>query len=150
MSKTPSNGKMRMTAVNEIKTDKAPAMPKVRIRPDSENSSARNDSKAVPWATTHAGPTTFTANRTASQRVSPSRNLMRIADTICMLSAKPITMISGVMTLRKRLRRNPSQPSSPKDHTTASTGGNAATSINETRRKKMAAMIAPNIRPRPL
>ena len=35
---------------------------------------------------------------------------MRMADTICMLSAKPITMTSGVMTLRNRLSLKPSQP----------------------------------------
>ena len=38
---------------------------------------------------------------------------MRIADTICMLSEKPITMMSGVMTLRNRLRRKPIQPKQP-------------------------------------
>ena len=73
-----------------------------------------------------------------------------MADTICMLSAKPMTMISGVMTLRNRLSLKPIQPRMPSDQITASTGGSAATSISETRRKKMTAMMAPNSSPRPL
>ena len=73
-----------------------------------------------------------------------------MADTICMLSAKPMTMMRGVITLRNRLSLNPVQPSSPSDHVTASTGGSAATSISETRRKKMTAISAPNSSPRPL
>ena len=125
-------------------------MPKVRISADCEMSSAANDRSAVPCASTHAGPTTRTANRTASALVSPSRRRIRIADTICMLSANPITMTSGVMTLRNRLSLNPIQPSNPSDHNTASTGGSAASSISETRLKKMTAMMAPNSRPRPL
>ena len=125
-------------------------MPKVRISPDWENSSAPNDSSAVPCASTHAGPTTRTAKRTASALLSPSRKRMRMADTICMLSAKPITMTSGVITLRNRLRRKPSQPSRPSDHSTASTGGSAASSISDTRLKKITAMVAPNSSPRPL
>ena len=125
-------------------------MPKVRISPDCEISSAANDSSAVPWASTHAGPTTRTAKRMASALLSPSRRRMRIADTICMLSAKPITITSGVMTLRNRLRRKPSQPRRPSDHSTASTGGRAASSISDTRLKKITAMVAPNSSPRPL
>ena len=73
-----------------------------------------------------------------------------MADTICMLSAKPITMISGVITLRNRLSLKPIQPRSPSDHVTASTGGSAATSISDTRRKNTAAISAPNSSPRPL
>ena len=99
-----------MTATNEMPVASTPAIPKVRISPDCEMSSAANDSNAVPCASTQAGPTTRTAKRTASALLSPSRRRMRIADTICMLSAKPITMTSGVMTLRNRLRRKPSQP----------------------------------------
>ena len=53
--------------MNEMHTASAPAMPKVRISPDCENSSARNDSSAVPCASTQAGPTTRTAKRTASR-----------------------------------------------------------------------------------
>ena len=125
-------------------------MPKVRISADCEISSARNESSATPCASTQAGPTTRTAKRTAWALVSPSRRRMRIADTICMLSAKPITMTSGVMTLRNRLSLKSSQPSSPSDHSTASTGGSAASSISDTRLKKITAMVAPNSRPRPL
>ena len=139
-----------MTAMKEMQTASAPAIPNVRISPDCENSSARNDSSAMPCASTQAGPTTWTAKRSASPLEWPSRRRMRIADTICMLSAKPITMTSGVMTLRKRLRRKPSQPSSPSDHSTARTGGRAASSISEMRLKKITAMVAPNRRPRPL
>ena len=73
-----------------------------------------------------------------------------MADTICMLSAKPMTMISGVMTLRNRLSLKPIQPNSPSDHVTASTGGSAATSISDTRLKKIAAISAPKRRPSPL
>jgi hypothetical protein len=75
---------------------------------------------------------------------------MRIADTICMLSAKPITMTSGVITLRNRLSLKPRPPSSPSDQSTARTGGTVATSISEIRLKKITAMVAPNSKPNPL
>ena len=44
-------------------------------------------------------------------------------------------MISGIMTFRNRLSLKPSQPNSPIDQTMAITGGSAAISISETRRK---------------
>jgi hypothetical protein len=75
---------------------------------------------------------------------------MRIADTICMLSAKPMTIMSGVITLRNKLSLKPIQPNSPSDHVTASTGGSAATSISDTRLKKITAISAPNRSPKPL
>ena len=128
----------------------APACPNVRIRPESENSSAMNDNKAVPCASTHAGPTTRTANRKASARLAPCRSRSRMALVICMLSANPMTMTSGVMTLRNRLSLKPSQPSAPSDQMTARIGGSAATSMSETRRKNTTAMAAPNSKPKPL
>ena len=54
-----------MTATNEMKVAIAPASPNVRIRPDSDNSSAQKASSAVPCASTQAGPTMRTAKRTA-------------------------------------------------------------------------------------
>ena len=69
---------------------------------------------------------------------------------VSMLSANPITMTSGVMTLRNRFILKPSQPRRPSDQATAMTGGTAATSIRDRRRKKASAMAAPNSRPRPL
>ena len=54
-----------MTAMKEMNTAIAPAMPKVRIRPDSENSRAQNASSAMPCASTQAGPTMLMAKRTA-------------------------------------------------------------------------------------
>ena len=50
----------------KLAKDRAPAIPNVRISPDCENSSARNDSSATPCASTQAGPTTCTAKRSAS------------------------------------------------------------------------------------
>ena len=38
-----------------------------------------------------------------------------MAETICIESAKPITMTSGVMTLRNRLSLKPIEPSMPSD-----------------------------------
>ena len=146
----PISGSTSITATKEMQTASPPAKPNVRISADCENSRAPNDSSAVACASTHAGPTTRTANRTASPLVSPSRRRMRMAETICMLSAKPITITSGVMTLRNRLSLIPSRPRRPSDHSTASTGGSAASSISDTRLKKMTAMMAPNSRPRPL
>ena len=62
---TPRIGSTSMTAMNEMNTASAPAMPNVRMRPDFENSSARNANSATPCASTQAGPTTRTAKRTA-------------------------------------------------------------------------------------
>ncbi len=59
-----------------------------------------------------------------------------MATVSCMESEKPSTMISGIMTLRKRFSLKPSQPNSPIDQTMAITGGRAAITISETRRKK--------------
>ena len=140
-----------MTATNEMNVEIAPASPNVRISPESDSSkrAERQKRRAV---RKDAGRARRRERRTAlpATRSSPSRSRMRIADTICMLSAKPITMTSGVMTLRNRLSLKPIQPSRPSDQSTASTGGSAATSISEKRRKKIAAIAAPNSRPRPL
>ncbi len=45
-------------------------------------------------------------------------------------------MISGIMTLRNRLSLKPSQPNSPSDQMMAMTGGKAAMTISDRRRKK--------------
>ena len=65
MSTTPRIGSTRMTAMKEMKVEITPASPNVRIRPDSDSSSALKASSAVPCASTQAGPTILTANRTA-------------------------------------------------------------------------------------
>ena len=64
-----------------------------------------------------------------------------------MLSEKLITMISGVITFRNMLRRNPSHPSAPSANTIASSGGPAATNISDRRRKKSPATTHPSANP---
>ena len=81
-----------------------PASPKVRIRSESENCSARKDIPAVAWVSTQAGPTTRTALRKAENRSSPASSRSRAANVSCIESEKLITMISGVITLRNMLR----------------------------------------------
>jgi hypothetical protein len=58
-----------------------------------------------------------------------------MATVSCMESEKPSTMISGIMTLRKRLSLKPSQPNRPTDQMMEMTGGKAAITISEKRRK---------------
>ncbi len=50
-----------MPTTKAIAVDSAPAMPKVRISAESENSSAMKEAAAVAVASTQAGPTTSTA-----------------------------------------------------------------------------------------
>ena len=69
------------------------------------------------------------------QQRDESTRRFRIATVSCIESEKPSTMISGIMTFRNRLSLKPSQPNSPIDQTMAITGGSAAISISETRRK---------------
>ena len=67
-----------------------------------------------------------------------------------MLSEKLITMISGVMTFRNKLSWKSSHPSVPRPNKIASSGGAAATIINDTRRKKAMAIRQPAEKPNAL
>ena len=58
-----------------------------------------------------------------------------------------MTMISGVMTFRNMLRRKSNQPSAPSDHRIAISGGPAAMTMNEKRRKKTTAIRQPAAKP---
>ena len=74
---------------------------------------------------------------------SPAISRSRAAKVSCIESEKLITMISGVITFRNMLRLKPAQPSTPSDSRIASSGGNAATIMNDTLRKNMIAMRQP-------
>ena len=80
------------------------------MRCELENSSAANDRPAVAWVNTQAGPTTRTAVRKAVTLSSPAISRSRAANVSCMLSAKLITMMSGVITFKNMLSRKSSQP----------------------------------------
>ena len=56
-------------------------------------------------------------------------------------------MINGVMTLRKMFSRKSSQPSAPTAMRMAMSGGPAATSMKDTRRKNRIAMTQPAMKP---
>ncbi len=146
-SSTPSTGTSASTATSAMAVASRPASPKVRIRSELENCKATNDRPAVPWVSTQAGPTTSTALRNASYLLSPAISRSRAAKVSCIESAKLITMISGVITLRNMLRRKSSQPSAPSDSRIASSGGAAAMIMNDTRRKNRMAMAHPAMKP---
>ena len=99
--------------------------------------------EAVAWVNTQAGPTTRTAFLNAVYLSSPAISLSRAAKVNCIESAKLMTMISGVITLRNMLRLNPAQPSAPSASKIANSGGKAATIMNDTLRKKMIAIMHP-------
>ena len=96
---------------------------------------------------TQAGPTTASAPLIACALLWPATSLSRIAKVSCIESEKLITMMSGVITLRKMLSRKSSQPSAPIEIRMATSGGAAATSMNETRRKNRMAMRQPAMKP---
>ncbi len=125
-----------MTTRKAVSVDIAPAMPKVRIRAESEMSRAMKEAAAVMLVSTQAGPTTSTASRADLMRRSPSTSRLRMATVSCMESEKPSTMISGIITLRKRLSLKPSQPNNPRHQIIAMIGGSAAMTISARRRKK--------------
>ena len=127
-----------------------PASPKVRIRWELENCSATNESPAVQCVSTQAGPTTRMALRKAVYLSSPASSRSRAAKVSCMESAKLMTMMSGVITLRNILSWKPSQPSAPSASRMAMSGGPAAMIMKETRRKKMMAMRQPAAKPKAL
>ncbi len=64
-----------------------------------------------------------------------------------MLSEKLMTMISGVITLRKMLRLKLSQPSAPSASRIAASGGAAAMIMKDSRRKNSAAIRQPAAKP---
>ena len=98
---------------------------------------------AVAWVSTQAGPTTSTALRKAENWSSPAISRSRAAKVSCIESEKLITMISGVITFRNMLRLKLAQPRMPSDSRMASIGGNAATIMNDTLRKKRIAIRHP-------
>ena len=87
------------------------------------------------------------ALRNAVRLSRPAISWSRAAKVSCMLSEKLITMMSGVITLRNMLRRNPSQPRAPSAKTMASSGRPAATIISVRRRKNSAAITPPSAKP---
>ena len=99
------------------------------------------------WVSTQAGPTTASAPRIACGLVCPATRRSRIAKVSCIESEKLITMMSGVITLRKMLSWKSSQPSAPIEIRIATSGGAAATSMNDTRRKNRMAMRHPAMKP---
>ena len=125
----------------------SPASPKVRIRSDLVNSSAVNDSAAVAWVSTQAGPTTSTALVKASRLLSPAISRSRAAKVSCIESEKEMTMMSGVITLRNMFSRKSSQPSVPSASRMAISGGPAATTMKDTRRKNRMAIRQPAAKP---
>ena len=58
-----------------------------------------------------------------------------------------MTIMSGVITFRNMLRRKSSQPSVPSAHSIATSGGAAAMIMNDSRRKKMTAIMQPAMKP---
>ena len=81
-----------------------PASPKVRIRSESENCSARNGDSGG-GVGQHAGRSDHqhgVAER--GNRSSPASSRSRAANVSCIESEKLMTMISGVITLRNMLR----------------------------------------------
>ena len=124
-----------------------PAWPNVRIRSDVENCKAMKDRAAVTWVKTQAGPTIKIAFFKASYLSWPVSKRSRMAKVSCILSEKLITMMSGVITLRNILRRKSNQPSAPSASTMAISGGPAAMTMKETRRKKRIAMRQPAVNP---
>ena len=147
MSRTPSSGTPSSTTNSAIAVTIRPASPKVRIRSDEENCRAMNDTPAVAWVSTQAGPTISNALRKAANLLSPTISRSRAAKVSCMLSEKLITMISGVITLRNMLSLKSSQPSAPSASRMAASGGAAAMIMNETRRKKITAIRQPTTKP---
>ena len=146
-SSTPSAGTRVSTVASAMSEATKPASPKARIVSESEERRPRKDSPAVAWVSTQAGPATRIASRNAVQRSFPAMMRSRAAKVSCMLSEKLITMISGVMRLRNRLRRNPSHPKAPNAKTIAISGGAAATTMRERRRKNRMAIAQPSRRP---
>ena len=117
------------------------------MRSESENSSATKDTMVVVCVSTQAGPTTASAPRTACALVLPATSRSRIAKVSCIESEKEITMMRGVITLRKMFSRKSSQPSAPIAMRMATSGGAAATSMKDTRRKNRMAMRQPAMKP---
>ena len=99
------------------------------------------------WVSTQAGPAIRMASRNASYLVWPAISRSRARKVSCMLSEKLITMMSGVITLRKMLRRKSSQPSAPSASRIAVSGGPAAITMNDTRRKNTMAIRQPATKP---
>ena len=149
-SRTPSTGTSVSTPISAITVAARPASPKVRIKSELENCSARNESPAVPCVSTQAGPTTITAWRNASYLFSPAISRSRAAKVSCIESEKLITMISGVITFRNMLSRKSSQPSTPSESRIAISGGAAAMIMNETLRKNRIAIRQPAAKPKAL
>ncbi len=149
-SRTPSSGTSISTATSAISVATSPASPKVRIRSELENCRAMKDTPAVACVSTQAGPTTRIALRSASDLLLPSSIQSRAAKVSCMLSEKLMTMMSGVITLRNMLRRKSSQPSVPSASTMAISGGAAAMTMNDTRRKNTMAIRQPAAKPKAL
>src|SRR5258707_3438548 len=125
-SSTPSNGTSVSTATSATTVAMMPASPKVRINSELANSREKKDRPAVACVSTQAGPAMRMASRKASYLLWPAINRSRARYVSCMLSEKLITMISGVITLRKMLRRKSSQPSTPSASRMAVSGGAAA------------------------
>ena len=117
------------------------------MRSESENSNATKDTIVVVWVSTQAGPTTASAPRIACGLVCPATSRSRMAKVSCIESEKEITMMSGVITLRKMLRRKSSQPSAPTEIRMATSGGAAAPSMKEMRLKNRMAMRQPATKP---
>src|SRR5262245_36856709 len=112
-----------------------------------ENCKAMNDTHAVAWVSTQAGPTMRRALRKAVTLSSPASRRSRAAKVSCMLSEKLMTMISGVITFRNIFKLKPNHPSAPSARRMAMSGGPAAIIMNDTRRKNMIAMRQPTTKP---
>ena len=131
-NRTPRTGMRTRTAASATIVAMKPASPKLRMRSELENCKATKDRAAVAWVRTQAGPTIKIALVKASNLFSPASNRSRVAKVSCILSEKLITMMRGVITLR----RKSSQPSAPSANNIAIRGGPAAMIMKETRRKK--------------
>ena len=106
-----------------------------------------NDIPAVAWVSTQAGPAIRSALRKAVNLSSPASRRSRAAKVSCMLSEKLMTMMSGVITLRKRFSLKFSQPSVPSARRIAIRGGPAAITMKDSRRKNKTAIMQPITKP---
>jgi len=80
-----------------------PAWPNVRIRSDVENCKAMKDRAAVTWVKTQAGPTIQNRIFQGLVFVLAREQAVAHGEVSCILSEKLITMMSGVITLRKHI-----------------------------------------------